>query len=78
MYNDNCVDILSVGTCRGCIRCLTCGSEGPIMVNRVSTVRKFLFLLFCHVGFVTSQNPHTWRSGGFNKYARLGRFDRLL
>ena len=52
--------------------------EGPIMVNRVSTVRKLLFLLFCHVGFVTSQNPHTWRSGGFNKYARLGRFDRLL
>ena len=25
------------------------------MVNRVSTVRKLLFLLFCHVGFVTSQ-----------------------
>ena len=48
---------------------LTCGSEGPIMVNRVSTVRKLLFLLFCHVGFVTSQNPHTWHSGGFNKYA---------
>ena len=24
------------------------------MVNRVSTVRKLLFLLFCHVGFVTS------------------------
>ena len=39
------------------------------MVNWVSTVRKLLFLLFCHVGFVTSQNPHTWRSGGFNKYA---------
>ena len=48
------------------------------MVNRVSTVRKLLFLLFCHVGFVTSQNLHTWRSGGFNKYAGLGRFDRLL
>ena len=48
------------------------------MVDRVSTVRKLLFLLFCHVGFVTSQNPHTWRSGGFNKNARLGRFDRLL
>ena len=48
------------------------------MVNRVSTVRKLFFLLFCHVGFVTSLNPHTWRSGGFNKYARLGRFDRLL
>ena len=48
------------------------------MVDRVSTVRKLLFLLFCHVGFVTSQNPHTWRSGGFNKYARLGPFDRLL
>ena len=42
------------------------------MVNWVSTVRKLLFLLFCHVSFVTSQNPHTWRSGGFNKYARLG------
>ena len=48
------------------------------MVNRVSTVRKLLFLLFCHVGFVTSQNPHTWRSGGFNKYTRLGRFEGLL
>ena len=29
------------------------------MVNRVSTVRKLLFLLFYHVGFVTSQNLHT-------------------
>ena len=48
------------------------------MVNRVSTVRKLLFLLFCHVGFVTSQNPHTWPSGGFNKHARLGRLDGLL
>ena len=48
------------------------------MVNRVSTVRKLLSLLFCHVGFVTSQNPHNWRSGGFNKYASLGRFDGLL
>ena len=48
------------------------------MVNRVSTVRKLLFLLFCHVDFVTSKNPHTWRSGGFNLFARLGRFERLL
>ena len=44
------------------------------MVNRVSTVRKLLFLLFCHVGFVTSQNPHTWRSGGFNSLGRLTDF----
>ena len=48
------------------------------MVNRVSPVRKLLFLLFCHVGFVTSQNPHTSRSEGFNKYVRLGWLDRLL
>ena len=59
MCNHNCSDTLSVGTCRGPRRCLACGSEGPIMVNRVSAVRKLLFLLFCHVGFVTSQNPRT-------------------
>ena len=45
------------------------------MVNRVSPVRKLFFLWFCHVGFVTSQNSHTWRSGGFNKYARLDWWD---
>ena len=39
MCKDNCVDTLSVGTCRGPRRCLTCGSEGLMMVNRVSPVR---------------------------------------
>ena len=32
------------------------------MVNKVTTVRKLLFQLFCHVGFVlgVSINTHVW------------------
>ena len=35
---DSCVDNLSVGTCQAG-GCLTCRSEGPIVVDRVSPVR---------------------------------------
>ena len=32
---------------------------GTWTITRASTVRKLLFLLFCHVGVDTSQNLHT-------------------
>ena len=64
-------DTVSVGTCRGPRRCLTCGSEGLIMVKRVSPVR-FSFVLLCRLCYLPESAYLTF--WGFNKYARLGRY----